>query len=61
MGRQIYIVDSLGDILNTQQFYYLLGLGHQAEIENFNYSDTFIDFYLKQVLPASVEGKTYTI
>lgn len=61
MGRTIYIVDTVGSILNTQQFFYLLGMGHQEIVEDYNYSNIFIDFYIKQVLPASVEGITYTI
>ena len=61
MGKTLYITDVLGTILNTQQFFYLLGIGHDPEVENYSYSDTFIDFYIKQVIPASVEAKTYTI
>ena len=61
MGRPLYRISEAGAILNAQQFYYILGIGHQSEVENFNYANTFIDFYTKQVLPASVDAKLYTI
>ena len=57
MSVPIYIINKLGDLLNTEQFFYLLGIRQSNRLYTLPSHQRFIDSYIKQVLPAGVERK----
>ena len=61
MGTPIYILDALGDVLNPEQVYFMLGIGRLPALADLSFYETFLDKYISDVLPAGVEGHKFTI
>ena len=59
MGTLIYLINGLGDIINPEQYFYLLGIGRDTALTSLSFYETFIDKYISEVLPAGVQGKEY--
>lgn len=60
MGTPIYLISGLGEVINPEQYYYLLGIGRDAALTSLSFYEAFIDKYISDVLPAGVQGKEYT-
>ncbi len=60
MGTPLYLISGLGDVINPEQYYYLLGVGRDAALANLSFYESFIDKYISDVLPAGVQGKEFT-
>ena len=61
LEQQIFILDSLGEIINKEQMYYLLGIGVPSSFSSLSYYEKFVEHYLAKGIQAGAEVKTHTI
>lgn len=61
MGQPMYILDSEGDVLNPEQYYYILAIGREAALANLSFNERLVNNYINNNIPSYIEAKKYTI
>jgi hypothetical protein len=61
MGQPMYILDSAGDVLNPEQYYYILAIGRDAALANLSFNERLVNNYINNNIPSYVEAKKYVL